>query len=191
MLRAGAQLFDTVTLGFFGAGDALNNIIGTGLPNWGLFDEAGNLAADYDSFSALRFRNEADISTYPVELGGFVTYNKVANPFNVQIVLTCSGGEARISQFLIDIEAAQKTVNLFSVVSPEFTFESVNIVSYDYERTQINGANMITATLSCVEVRQTAISDFSNNQNPEADDPKSLGQMQTVDDPSIDVTGFV
>lgn len=190
LLRAGAQLFDTITLGFLGAGDALSSIIGTGQQSWGIFDEAGNPAADWDSFTAMRFRNAASISTYPVEEGGFVTYNKVASPFDIQVVLTCAGSDARISQFLVDLEAIQKTISLYTVVMPEFTFPSVNVVEYDFQRTKENGSHMIVATLNCQEVRQTAITDFSNNKNPQADDPKSIGQVQTVDDPSIDVTGI-
>ena len=191
LLRSGAQIIDTITLGFLGVSDALNSIIGTGLPEWGLFDEAGNIAADYDSFAALRFRNEAEISTYPVENGGFVSYNKVATPFNIQVTLVCGGDEARITQFLVQLEAIQKTIALFSVVCPEFTYESVNVKAYDYTRTSENGAHMITATLDCLEVRQTAITDFSDNIDPEADDLKSLGQLKTVDDVNIDVTGLV
>jgi hypothetical protein len=190
LLRSGAQLFDTITLGFLGVGDALNSIIGTGQQSWGIFDEAGNPAAEWDSFNAVRFRNAATISTYPVEEGGFVTYNKVASPFDIQVVLTCAGSDARISQFLVDLEAMQKTISLYTVVMPEFTFSSVNVVEYDFQRTKDSGSHMIIATLNCQEVRQTAITDFSNNQNPEADSPKSLGQVQTVDAPSFDVTGL-
>ncbi|MES2348874.1 MAG: hypothetical protein V4641_15040 [Pseudomonadota bacterium] len=190
MLRAGAQIFDTITLGFFGASDALNSIIGTGQSNWGIVDEAGNPIAAYDSFTAMRYRNESQISTYPVELGGFVAYNKVANPYDIQVVLTCGGSEARVSQFLVDIQIMQESLSLVSIISPEFTYESANITGIDYARTQSEGSHMIAATLTCVEVRQTARADFSTNKNPEADDPKSLGQIQTVDDPDIDVTGF-
>lgn len=190
LLRAGAQIFDTITLGFFGASDALNSIIGTGQSNWGIVDEAGNPIAVYDSFTAMRYRNESQISNYPVELGGFVAYNKVANPYDIQVVLTCGGSEAKVSQFLIDLEIVRESLDLVSIISPEFTFESANVTAIDYSRTQSEGSHMIQATLTCVEVRQTARADFSTNKNPEADDPKSLGQIQGVDDPSIDVTGF-
>lgn len=188
MLRSGARLLDSITLGYLGIGDALNDIIGAEPTKWGVFNAKGEKIAGYDSFNATRYRNSSEISKYPIEQGGFAAYNKVETPFDVMVTLVCGGTEADRSSFLANLEAARKSLQLYTVLMPEFTFRLVNFTGIDYIRTSRDGANMIIANLTGEEVRQKAAAAFSETKAPEGADTSNLGQVQTVDDPNFDVT---
>jgi hypothetical protein len=190
LLRNGAQILDTVTLGAFGISDSLNSVIGTDFVKWGVFDAAGNSIADYDSMSAATYRNESRISDYPIEGGSFAAYNKVDNPYDVLIVLNCGGDEARRASFLASVEAARTSLDLYTVTTPEYTFRNVNFVGIDYQRSTRDGGTMISVQLIGREVREISAS-YSSPKNPEVSDMLNQGLIQTIDDPNIDLTGFV
>lgn len=189
VLRSNAQLLDTATLGFLGIGDALNDIIGAPATQWGVFDSSGNPIAVYDSFVSLDYDNDSRISDYPVEQGAFASYNKVDSPFDAIVALNCGGNQARRSAFQTAIESARKSLQLYSVLSPEFTYMNCNIVGIGFRRECTNGAYLIKAILRIREVRQTATTAYSATADVGAANPQSQGQVQTVDDPTIDVSG--
>lgn len=186
VLRAAATLADTVTLGYLGLSDSLNNLIGSEPVKWGVFDSNGAPIADYDSFISLDYQNQASISKYPVELGGFNSYNKVESPYDILVILSCAGSEDRRATFQSKIEAARKSLQLYSVFSPTKTYPNVNITTVAIRQELTEGANVTRAILSCEEVRQRAQADYSSPLNT-----LDNGQVQTVDDPTIDTSGVV
>lgn len=189
VLRSTVQRFDTATLGFLGLGNILNGVIGTDPVRWGIFDSAGAPIASYDSVYSVHYDNDSKISDYPVEQGGFSSYNKVETPFDAVVALNCGGNDARRSAFQVAIEAARKSLQLYSVLTPEFTYLSCNITGIGFSRECTDGAYIVKAILRVREVRQQATSSFSATQDASAADPQSQGQVQTVDDPSIDASG--
>lgn len=189
LLRSGAQILDAATLGYLGIGDALNSIIGQEPIQWGIFDDTGKPLADYDSFVATEYSNESDLSNYPVEKGAFATYNKVENPFQVQVTLTCGGEQTRRANFVAKIEAARKSLTLYTVVTPEYSHTNCNIVGLAIRRDLADGAYTVNAMLSLREVRQTAAIGFSTPQQPSGYDPRAQGQIQIISDPTFDASG--
>jgi hypothetical protein len=188
LLRSGAQILDTITLGAFGISDALSSVIGNDANKWGVFDSGGNSIGEYDSMFAMNYRNESRISDYPVESGSFAIYNKVDNPFDVLVTLNCGGDETRRASFLASVEAARASLDLYTVTTPEYTFKNVNFVGIDYQRSVRDGAYMISAQLMGREVREISAS-YSSPKNPESSGMLNQGMIQTVDDPGIDVSG--
>lgn len=184
LLRSGAQLLDTRTLGFLGVSSAINQLIGAPLVEWGVFDSSGNFIADYDSVFAVGYVNDSRVSDYPVEQGQFASYNKVHNPFDVRVTLKCGGSEDRRALFLAKCEAARKSLAGYMVVTPETTYENVNFTGIRWERTGDGGATLLTVELVGREIRSTtAKASYSDQMN--------LGTVQTVDDPSFDASGIV
>lgn len=190
VLRSGAQIFDTITLGFFNASDLVDSIIGSEPVLWGVYAPNGRPIANYDSFIGMDYRNDSRLSDYPIEQGAFATYNKVANPYTVQVTLACGGDINRRAEFQAALRSAQASLTLYTVVAEDGTFENCNLMSIDWGRTQQNGATIINAFCEFREVRQRGTTAFSSTAEPQGADTLDQGQIQTVDDPSIDASGL-
>ncbi len=189
VLRGGAQVIDTATGGYLGLSDALNEIIGSDPVKWGIFDASGAPVGDYDSLFSLAYRNDSKLSDYPVEQGGFASYNKVDSPYDNIVTVTCGGTEARRAALLVALEAARKSLQLYSIFTPEATYQNSNITGIDMRREIREGANMLIVNLTVREVRQKASASFSEPKNPSSFDAQSQGQVQSVDDPTFDASG--
>jgi hypothetical protein len=157
--------------------------LGFAKPVWGVFDSDNQPVAIADSVKAVQFRADSTVSDYPVEEGGFQSYNKVQRPFASVVSLACGGDEQRRANFLSAIQQAQKSTNLYSIVMPEIVYNSANIVAYDYRREQKNGATLLTVELHIEEIRVSAAAAFANEntENPASADTLSQGQVQATD----------
>lgn len=143
-------------------GDAPNLKDG-GLTSWGIYTQDGKLALDPTSIFAVEFQREFRISDYPIEEGGFESYNKVATPFDIRITVTKDGKLSERKTFLDDVDALVVTLDLFDVVTPERTYLSVNIVRSDYKRdNEGGGVSLLQVELQAQEVRTTASVQFSS-----------------------------
>ena len=123
-------------------------------PRWGIVTPAGSTALTPDSFIEFEYRAERKIPTYPVEQGGFASYNKVALPFDINVIVTCSGNGAMTKiQFLAAIQTMLSELTLVSVVTPDGTFVNCNLIHVDYRREARQGATLIIAQLKFQEIR--------------------------------------
>ena len=190
LLRSAATLVDTATLGYLGVGDALNEIIGADPVKWGVFDSSGQKIAAYDSMIETAYQNDSRISDYPVEGGAFGTYNKVDGPFQVSVTLICGGDDATRADFQTAIEAARKSLDLYTVLTPDRTYYDINITGLSLTRTLREGANLVIAQLTGREVRSVAQAAYSAPKDISAYDPNEQGQIQVISDPTIDTSGF-
>jgi hypothetical protein len=189
LLRNAARIADTATSGLLGISDELDLLIGAEPVKWGVFDAAHQPVAVADSVISFEYRNGSRISDYPLEQGAFASYNKVANPYDAKVRMVCSGSEAKRTVFINALEAASKSIALYTVVTPEVTYLNANIESWDYRRESSNGAHVIIADLHIREIRETATAAFSAPKSPSAADTQSQGQVQTfsVPNPSVSV----
>lgn len=190
VLRAGAQVFDTITLGFFGAGDIVNRIIGSEPVLWGVYDPAGKSIADYDSLVSMDYKNDARVSDYPVEQGAFASYNKISSPFTIQVMLACGGDLTRRAAFQAALNAALRSLTLYTVVADDGTFNNCNLVGLDWGRSQQDGATITKAFCEFREIRQRGTTAFSQTAEPQGAAMINQGQVQSVDDPTIDASGI-
>ncbi|WP_176048146.1 hypothetical protein [Burkholderia sp. BCC1644] len=158
--------------------DAIGLLEGLLAPVWGIFDEFGAPMAVADTALSIEYRGDSRISKYPQEQGGFADYNKVQMPYNARVQLACGGSDARRAAFLSSIEASKQSTLLFTVITPDATYESANVVAYDYRRTSKNGVTLVVAEVFLEEVRQTVVAQFDNTQNAASQDSASLGQVQ-------------
>lgn len=87
-----------------------------------------------DSFLEFGYRNESSLSDYPVQDGGFLTYDKVASPFETFVRMSKGGSKQARKKFLDEIDAIIGTIDLYDIVTPEKTYLAVNVLRYEVSR---------------------------------------------------------
>ncbi|WP_143277173.1 phage baseplate protein [Bordetella genomosp. 1] len=157
-----------------------------GIPRWGLYDSNGLPVLGFDTVLGVRFRNGARISTFPVEMGTFSSFNKVDTPYDVALRVSLSGDMTSRGELLAKLEELKSSTDLFTLVTPEIVYQSSNIVGYSYERSSRSGPSLLIVELYIEEVRQTAVADFGETAEPDGAEEESNGQVQTfpVSDPA-------
>jgi hypothetical protein len=169
-------------------------------PRWGIFTASGapafigaqdsGLLAQVISFlgptaqsvGAVGFRSEYRISTAPQEQGAFQSYNKVQMPFDGRVTYRVGGTQAQRSSFLQQVIAAEASLDLFSLVTPEITYPSVNITHHDYRRTASAGLTLIEVDIWVEEVRVSGTTQYTNSNtgSPSGSDAVNGGAVQPL-----------
>lgn len=153
---------------------------GSGAATWGIFDDGGAAVLEPDNIAALEPSYEARVLDYPIEKGGFQSYNKVATPAETRITMTKGGSDGERQAFLDKLNELIKSLDLFSIITPDSVFLSRNLTRYEYKRTAQNGATLLTIELTTVEIRETAKSTFSNSKSPGGDSVVNDGPVQAT-----------
>jgi hypothetical protein len=163
---------------------------------WGIFDRAGRLALEPDNIVVVEPTREFRIADYPIEEGGFASYNKVATPAVERVTLTKGGDVAARTAFLAAVERMLESLDLFSVVTPEAAYLNRNLVRRDLRRSAETGASLLSIELEMQEVRLSAVSAFTSAadplvapKSPGGADPVNLGPVQPrlPDDQLLDI----
>lgn len=97
-----------------------------------------------DSFGEFSYRNEWSVSDFPVQEGGFASYNKVNNPFEISVRMYHGGTKQGRAKFLESIEAIAGTLDLYDIVTPERTYLNVNVTRYEVTRRGPRGAYFLS-----------------------------------------------
>lgn len=153
-----------------------------GATKWGLYDENSQPVIVFDTFLGLRFRNSARISTFPVEMGTFSSFNKVDSPYDCIIRVAHSGDMTTRNAMLAKLESIKSSVDLYSVVTPEIVYPEANVVAYQYERNGQTGSSQLIVDIYVEQVRQNATAEFSETAEPDGAQPESNGQVQSFPD---------
>ena len=154
--------------------------------NWLIVDDEnyGSLLITPDSVVDFEYRGESQIPDYPVEQGGFASYNKVAVPYEVRMTIACTGnGEQASDQFLASLETLRTATTLCKIVTPQFIYPSCNLVHVDYRREAKRGVTLILATLWFQEVRVQG-ANLTPVPNPAYVAPLNLGTVSPVPAPA-------
>jgi hypothetical protein len=130
-------------------------------PQWGLFLD-GEVAITADSVVAFGFKKSFSISNYPIEEGGFESYNKVQRPFTGRLRMATGGSVSDRLAFLAAVDAAVSSMDLYDIVTPEAVYSSVNVVDMNYDRSAVRGAGLLSVDIICEQVRVTASSAFTS-----------------------------
>ncbi len=187
-LLSNEATFDNVALV---AADAFEILGQFAAPQWGIFDQGGNPVIVGDSTLAFEFTRDSNVSKYPVEQGGFESYNKVQTPFGLKYTFTKAGSVGDRANFLNEIDAVQNSLGLFVGLTPEIAYPNITIDHYDTRRTARAGVTLLTVDVWCEQIRLAPPLQFSNAptsgpapvanpQNPEAADPTNDGTVQPV-----------
>ena len=144
---------------------------------WGIFDQNGLPLLLVDNVKSVKFQNATKISNAPVEKGSFASYNKVIEPYTVNVVVTkSSGGATERGAFLALLDGFANSTDLFMVITPEAIYPNCNIVGYDYLREASNGARMIKASIQLQEVRLVT-AQYTKTKVPAAEPAQNAGTV--------------
>lgn len=133
--------------------DAIPLISSNNAPQWGVYKN-GQLVIQFETFVGIDFRQGYAIADFPLEPNAFESYDKVELPFDARIRFA-SGGSEEVRQALLDsVAAAAKSLDKYTIVTPEVVYRNVNIQHYDYRRTATNGAGVIQVELWFLEIRE-------------------------------------
>lgn len=149
-----------------------------GAERWGIYDQSGSLALDHDVFGGVEFKNASLVSTYVQEEGAFASYNKVGTPYDCRVRLMVGSDVVRRNSFLTALDLMLKSIDTYSVVTPDFTYPEATLQNYQYRRTARNGVRIIEADLWFLEVRKAVNSEQQVPAEPSGANPISLGQVQ-------------
>lgn len=124
---------------------------------WGIY-EAGSETAkvEVDSVVELGLNGSAEASTYKIEAGSFVSYNKVRNPNAFMIRISKEGNAATRAYINEWLATNVEATTVFDVVMPEKRYNGYTLVEYRMLRSSASGAGMIVADLMIQEMRETS-----------------------------------
>lgn len=161
---------------------------GADASTWGIFNADGSQVIVPDSHVRLGYSREKRVSDFPIEEGGFASYNKVSVPFEGRFLLSKGGSQADRTSFLTSIDDATNSLDLYSLVTPEITYDNVNVVHYDYDRSADHGVTLLSVEVWLRQIRVATGPSFSNTANPSgavtdaqdpaANDPTQDGAVQ-------------
>jgi len=172
--------FGTPPGALFGDSSDVTSVAMSGVGQWGLFDQDNSQVLVPDSFKSLSYKQDWRIANYPMEQGAFQTYNKVQTPFEVGVVFVKGGSDGDRTGFLNDLDTVANSIDLYNVVTPEYTYLNVSIQHYDYQRTATNGLKLITFDISLLEIRVAPSSSFTNTASASGTDTVNGGIVQPV-----------
>jgi hypothetical protein len=167
--------------------DSVSTPNGSASPQWGLYLN-GNPVITANSIAVFGFKSTSEVSDYPVEQGGFASYDKVQLPFSGRVRYVTGGTLSDRTSFLNSVDTAKKSLDLYDLVTPEETYPSVNVTDYDYER-RADNAGLLIVDVSCEEIRVTGTVSYSttpgvtpvtNAKNGGDNDPQNDGTLQTT-----------
>jgi hypothetical protein len=170
--------------------------------DWGVFDKTGkiklidievkypiiqNLYAGQVATDSVEYTKEMNVSEFPIEGGGFESYNKVEKSANSRVTIIVSGSETDRTKALNLVDAATKSMTGYSIVTPEITYKNYSIIGYNYSRSGGSGATMLKIELTLKEERSvtaelTSVSVSTiNAKSPDATPVVKIGKITTVD----------
>lgn len=156
---------------------------------WGIFDQGGAQIVVPDSVVGFGYSAEYRVADYPIEQGGFESYDKVALPFLARVVMAKGGTLAERQSFHQAIEAIRGDRELYNVITPEALYVNCNITRVELDRSQQRGAGMLTVEIYLQEIRQKATAQFSNSRDAASASPANGGAVQagTTDQSGTDI----
>lgn len=156
--------------------DAVSLFTGSAGPQWGLY-QGGSPVVTAESVVGIEYRQDWRVADYPIEQGAFQSYDKVQTPFGVRLRFA-AGGSSESRQALLDsIAAIAGTTDLYDAVTPDATYQNVNINHYDYRR-QDGRAGLIIIDVWAVQIMQAAARSFQNTAQPSGASPVNGGTVQ-------------
>jgi len=152
-------------------------------PLWGLFLSGAPIVVA-DTVLDFGYQQAWSISDYPVERGGFESYDKVNSPFRVRLQFVSGGSEANRQALLDSIAAIGDQLTLFTAVTPTAIYPSVNVEHYEYRRTSKNGLGLLIVDVSLLEIRQGTAGNFQNTASPSGFQAAPVGNVQAPEVPA-------
>lgn len=163
--------------------DAVSILAGIFNLPWGIYLD-GIPVILADNVVSFEFDQRFTISDYPVEQGGFASFNKVYQPFDIVIRFTAGGDLVNRQAFLDSISAIIGGTALYDVVTADATYLSVSLVGYRYQQTAASGIGLIQVDVAARQVKDAStialLNALTNPANPADASQIVGGVVQTI-----------
>lgn len=146
------------------SGDDFLTPPGNPVAQWGIYYQ-GEPVVLADNVLEMEYKQDWTIADYQMEEGAFESYDKVSNPFRIQLAFSRGGSVGARQNFINSISSIAGDLNQYDVYTPEVNYTNCNIEHYDYRRQATNGMGLITVYVTLVQVRVTVQPVFSNVKN--------------------------
>jgi len=120
-------------------------------PRYGIYNGGTEALTGYNSVIGAGYAVDEQVPTYPIENGGFESYNKVAQPFQAKIQYTIY--LSALPAFIAQCEAMRQDTNLYSFLTPFYTWQNVNVVHYDWRLQNKRATSMLIVEVFGNEIR--------------------------------------
>jgi hypothetical protein len=120
-------------------------------------------AVEFDTLISLDIKEDARITNYPVEEGGFTSAAKGMSPMQITIIGAIAelgdprskktADTTRISSAIETLESYKAGTELVDISTPNKVFLNMNLTSLSWKHTADGGVNMLEVTLAFQEVR--------------------------------------
>ncbi|OBX10417.1 hypothetical protein QV09_05575 [Gallibacterium salpingitidis] len=148
---------------------------------WGIFDQNGIPLLLADNVKSVRFKNSSKVAEAPLEMGSFTNYNKVNDPFTVDVMMTKgSGGVVERSAFLALLDVFANSTDLFMVITPESIYPNCNIIGYDYAREHNDGARLLKVNIHLKEIREVQ-AEYTETKSDTSSATQKQGKVSPIE----------
>lgn len=160
--------------------DAASLVVGLLPPVWGVYFN-GIPVVPADSVASFTFNQTETISDFPVEGGGFQSFNKVTVPFDARFRFATGGSLLRRQAMIDALRALVSDTNIYDVVTPDQVYLGVNITKVAYSQAADAGATLIVADVWTLQVQTApALQILSSVQNPTDSGQVNGGVVQAI-----------
>ena len=158
-----------------------------GATDWGLFTDDGTPLVQADMVLSVEFQGDAHISSYPQQDGAFMSYNKVQVPNQIKLTYGVANSNDARSALVNALDVAKRSLTLYMLAMPEYSYPSVNVIHYAFRRTAKQGARLLQVDVFCEEVRILGRQYVRFGKSINSAGTAAQGNLQPA--ASLDITG--
>ena len=164
--RIGTGLIGQITTGL----SAINQIRGivegswlTPDPKWMIHDEKSGFNLIFSALFSIDYTQETKVIHAPTETS-FVAYNKTLAPRELSMQACIRQKDTKdMGKLTRALGMLADTTRLVSVITPERTYPSLNITSFNFSRNHDDGVDQIIFDFKFIEIKEVK-SEYSNVQ---------------------------
>lgn len=138
-----------------------------------------------DNFISVDYSNRQSISNFPIEKGSFSTYNKVATPYQVRVLISKGGSDSVRQKFAIACDGLATSQDIFNIATPDYVYFRAACVGVEFSKTNRSGATLLIAALTFEEVRLIPSARFNEPKPVKPEETKSVNAPSPVADGQV------
>ncbi len=102
-------------------------------------------------------RSGGSVVSSAIEQGSFNSYNKTAEPMELNVVLSFNGTDSFLQSTLDNLENLKQGVTVFSIETPIYEYERMTLQNYDYQLQREDGRGVLYINAMFVEIKEVAV----------------------------------